>query len=216
MVAEKKRLKGINRRLVTVRLVGITPLILHKWDEKAKQMMRDKQQSGRKVKERALRDPEAEGEAACYRSEDGRCGVPAMAVKSAIVDAAHNDMGFPKTLVRKALFIFPPGRNVVISLENCDDYNSKKKKKGLDYVLEEDMVTVGGSADFRYRPYFYDWAVTTKWELDIDLLQLEDFLILVERAGYGVGLCEWRPQKGGEYGRFRIDTRVSATDAPME
>jgi hypothetical protein len=28
---------------------------------------------------------------------------------------------------------------------------------------------------------------------------------MIERAGFGVGIGEWRPEKDGDYGRFRVD-----------
>lgn len=194
------QLKGIQRKLVTVRLIGESPLIQHKWSEKAKQMMRDKQQAGKKTKDRALKDPKAEGEAAMYRTPDGKPGVLAVSVKAACIEAAHQDLGIAKTMVRKALFIRPLGREVVIPLERATG------KGAVEYSIEEDMVRVGsGTADLRYRPYFYDWAVSTEWEIDAELLQVSDLLSLLERAGFGVGIHEWRPEKGGEYGRFRVD-----------
>ena len=202
-------LKPINKRLVTVRLVGISPLIQHRWSEKAKEMMRQKQQEGKKTKERDLKDPEKEGRDAGYYcdKEQKVPGVLAVAIKTAVIEAAHNDLGMPKTLVRKALFIHPMGREVVIPLETA---NGKGK---VEAEICEDMVRVGqGSADLRYRPYFYDWAVVTKWQIDADLLQVEDLLTLLDRAGFGVGIHEWRPEKGGEFGRFAIDRNAKVLD----
>lgn len=197
----KKELKQVVRKLITIRLKGTSPLIHHQWTDKAKEMMRAKQQEGKKTKTRDLKDPKVEGESAMYRTDDGKPGVPAIAIKSAIITAAHNDLGMPRTLVRKALFIRPLGRNVILPLET---YTGKGTVK---YTIEEDMVRVGqGTADMRYRPYFDEWAVTTQWEIDADLLQVDDLLTLIDRAGFGVGICEWRPEKNGEYGRFAIDT----------
>lgn len=231
--AEKQTLKPINRQLVTVRIVGISPLITHKWSEKAKAMMRDKQQTGKKTKARDLRDPEQEGKDATYYTEDGKPGLLAVAIKAAVIEAAHNDLGIPKTLVRKALFIYPMGRDVVIPIEHPTGGPAKKSqaKKALAgvgggddssflsefRVVEEDMVRVGqGTADLRYRPYYYEWAATTQWELDIDQLQVADFLTLLDRAGYGVGVHEWRPEKGGEFGRFKIDDGFKVKVEPVK
>ena len=73
-------------------------------------------------------------------------------------------------------------------------------------VITEDTVRVGqGSADLRYRPYFHEWAVNMEFEIDAELLRLEDLCNLIDRAGFGVGIGEWRPEKGGEYGRFEVD-----------
>ena len=200
MAKAKVVLKGIKKKLVTVRIIGISPLIQHKWDEKAKVMMRDKQQKGKKSKTRELRDPEAEGKAAGYYTEDGKPALYVVALKCAIISAAHVDLGIAKTLLTKGLFVYPMGRDVVVPLEMPDGKGKVKQ------VIEEDMVRVGaGAADLRYRPYYYEWAATTKWEIDSELLQVDDFLTLVDRAGFGVGIHEWRPEKRGEFGRFKVD-----------
>ena len=210
MAKVKQDLQPIKRRLVTVRIIGLSPLIQHKWPEKAKQMMRDKQQAGKKTKTRELRDPKEEGKNAGYYTEDGKPGLLAVAVKSAVISAAHTDLGFAKTLIRKALFIYPMGRDVVIPLETPSGKGKVKQ------VIEEDMVRVGqGSADMRYRPYYYEWAATTKWEIDTDLLQVSDLLTLLDRAGFGVGIHEWRPENGGDFGRFKIDESHKVTEETL-
>jgi len=189
-------LKPIQRKYITVRIVGTTPLIQHQWSEKAKRQMREKH-GGKKTKDRDVRDPEREGEDATYRTEKGKYGIPILAVKSAIISAAHKDLGIEKTLVKKSVFVYGAGMgNGVLAME-CDKP-----------VIVEDNVRVGmGSADLRYRPYFYKWALTFEAELDIELLSTETFLNLLDRAGFGVGIGEWRPEKGGEFGRFQLDSK---------
>jgi len=191
-------LKPIARAKMTFGIRGTSPIIMHQWSEKAKAMMRDKQQAGKKTRERELRKPVEEAMAATYRTEDGDVGIPAMAFKSAILTAAHKDIGIEKTLVRKALFLICKDPGLVLAFTECDEP-----------IVREDMVRVGmGAADLRYRPEFRNWKCVVELEIDAELLQDADVLALVGRAGFGVGLCEWRPEKGGEFGRFEIDPDV--------
>ena len=75
-----------------------------------------------------------------------------------------------------------------------------------DPIMREDIVRVGaGSTDLRYRPEFAEWAMVLTLEYDSKALTQEAILNLIDRAGVGVGLGEWRPEKGGEYGRFEVD-----------
>jgi hypothetical protein len=123
-----------------------------------------------------------------------------MAIKGAIINAAHKDIGIEKTLVRKSLFLVCADSRMVLEMD-CDEP-----------VIKEDPVRVGqGSADLRYRPYFYRWAVDLTFEIDAGLLQVEDLLNLIDRAGFGVGVGEWRPEKGGEFGRFQVDRTCPIT-----
>jgi hypothetical protein len=68
-----------------------------------------------------------------------------------------------------------------------------------------------GAADLRYRPEFRNWKCVVELEIDAELLQAGDVLALIGRAGFGVGLCEWRPEKGGEFGRYEVDPDVPVT-----
>jgi hypothetical protein len=186
------KLTPIRKMLVGLRIVGTTPLIQHRWGTKALQMIRDKQ-GGKKTKVREVRDPEFEGREAMYVTADGKSGVPAMALKSAIIGAAHKDIGIEKTLVRKGLFL-KSGPDMILPME-CSEPQ-----------IREDPVRVGqGSADLRYRPFFEQWAVVIECVIDADLLQVSDLVNLIDRAGFGVGIGEMRPEKGGEYGRFEVD-----------
>ena len=193
-------LKPIARRRMTFGIRGTSPLIMHQWSEKAKREMRDKQQEGKKTKTREKRDPAKEAIAATYTTKSGQIGIPGMAFKSALVTAAHKDIGIEKTLVRKALFLITDDPDKVLPIE------------GSKPTVREDMVRVGmGSADLRYRPEFVKWTCLVELEVDSELLQRDDVLALVDRAGFGVGICEWRPEKGGEFGRFEIDPDVAVT-----
>lgn len=184
-------LKEINIQGFTVVIVGTSPLIVHKWSEKAKTMMRDKG-AGKKTKDRSARDPAADAKDATYFTAGGEYAIPVLALKSAIITAAHKDIGIEKTLVRKALFL-RSGSDMMLPME-CSEP-----------IIREDCVRVGmGSADLRYRPQFDKWSVHVSLEFDADLLQPTDIVNLFDRAGFGVGICEWRPEKGGEFGRFRV------------
>lgn len=187
------RLKPIKRQRVSFTIRGLSPLIQHKWAEKALREIREKK-GGKKTRDRTPTDPEAEFKAAAYHTEDGRYGIPLLAFKASLISAAHKDLGIEKTLVRKALFIPSEDAGGVLPMDVEDP------------IMREDCVRVGqGGTDLRYRPEFREWSVEIRAEIDADLLTVEDLITLVNRAGFGVGIGEWRPEKGGENGRFEVD-----------
>lgn len=186
-------LKPIRKMVVEMRIAGVTPLITHKWSEDQLAAIR-KKHDGVKTKNRAVRNREKEGEDAAYRTQDGRYAIPAVALKGALITAAHRDIGIERTLVKKALFLRLTDPYGYIALE-CDPPE-----------IREDVVRVGqGSTDLRYRPMFHRWSCSVTWEVDGELLTEGDLCTLVNRAGFGVGIGDWRPEKGGEFGRFEID-----------
>ncbi len=187
------RLKPIELKETTIRINGITPLITHKWPEKAKKQIRDKK-AGKKTRDREPCDPTAEYESSMHRLSDGSYGFPAHGFKAAMVNAAHKDLGIEKTLVRKSVFIHADDADLV----RIDTPGPK---------MREDTVRVGmGSADLRYRAMFEQWGVNLRITWDADLLTIDALVNLLNRAGFGVGIGEWRPgsQGGGDFGRFEV------------
>jgi len=186
-------MKPVKQEKITLRIKSLSPLIQHKWSEKAIAMIRDKH-AGKKTKTREARKPDQEFKEATYFTDSGDYGLPAMSIKASMVTAAHKDIGIEKTLLKKSLFL------------HCSDSNMILKLDTDDPVMREDCVRVGaGSADLRYRPEFKTWGCQVSFTFDAEMLQIEDIINLVNRAGFGCGVGEWRPEKGGEFGRFQVD-----------
>jgi hypothetical protein len=183
----------ISRIKIAVR--GISPLITHAWSEKAKKHIRDKQGMRAKTAKEP-KDPVADFEAAKYKARvDGKeiDVIPSLAFKNAIVSAARFSDGVKMTVLRGALFI---ERDVLpLEYKEC--------------VMREDMVRVGmGTADLRYRPEYRDWRVVLPIQFNSDVISAEQIANLVTRAGFGVGVFEWRPEKDGQFGRFEVEGTV--------
>jgi len=190
--AQEVKLTPVNMQVFSMTIEGISPLIQHSWNDKVKKILLEKKQ-GKKTKNRAPCDPEQEFRDATYVIKKGVYGMPVSALKSCLINAAHKDLGIEKTLVRKAVFI------------RCVNPDGLLPMQCSDPVMREDCVRLtGNSTDLRYRPEFKEWRVTMEIEHDADLLKPQEIMNLFTRAGFGVGLLEWRPEKGGEYGRFQV------------
>lgn len=186
-------LKEMNLKRMTFTLESTSPLIQHKWSEKAKKQLRDKGQKTATTKNREARNPEKEAHDATHFTADGKYGIPLMAFKASMIGAAHKDIGLEKTLLRKSVFFECSDPEMVVEIETPEP------------IIREDMVRVGaGSADIRYRPEFRKWKAKISCVFDNDLIAAEDILNLANRAGFGIGLLEWRPEKGGDYGRYKV------------
>lgn len=195
-MSEVVKLDPIKVKTIQVSIRGISPLISHQFSEKARKQMRDKK-LGQKVKNREVADPESELEAATYRLSDGSFGVPATAIKNAMTEAAHKDLGIPRTVLRRGLFIIaddtPTGGVPLVRLRTTER------------IMREDVVRVGmGSSDLRWRPEFPKWELDLRIQYDTEWLQVETIVGLLQRAGFGIGIGEWRPERDGDFGRFEI------------
>lgn len=79
-------IEGLKIERMLVEVEGESPLIMHRWSDKAKRMMWDKQQKAA-PKGKEIRNPQQEVEDALYRDEAGHPAMPSTAFKSAMVEA---------------------------------------------------------------------------------------------------------------------------------
>lgn len=176
----------MDRRQIEITLIGDSPLICHKWSDKAKQMMLDKQMK-KASKGKEAKDPEQDYRDSLYHLDDGGYGFPAVAFKSAAVGACRF-AEMKMTEARGAFHVV----GEMIPLEG-------------EPRMREDMVRVGmGTADIRYRGEFPEWRCTLSVVYNANAISPEQIVNLFNVAGFGVGVGEWRPEKDGSYGRFHV------------
>ena len=85
---------------VNVTLIGDTPLIVHRWSEKAKKQMLDKQMKKASPGKEA-KDPERDFRDSLYVLEDGRFGFPIIGFKAAAVTACTSIGSMTKVAARR-------------------------------------------------------------------------------------------------------------------
>lgn len=61
-------------------------------------------------------------------------------------------------------------------------------------------------SDIRFRPEFRGWSLQADLVFAPDLLEEQRLRELICLAGCHVGLGDWRPSRGGEFGRFRLSS----------
>jgi hypothetical protein len=184
----------IGAETIHVPIVGTTPLIVHRFSEKAKRQMLDAMQGRKSPKE--AKDPQVEYEAAFYRLADGSYGFPSIAFKQSTVGGARFYSQVTMTALKQ--FLFFKG-------EVGDDGRSLTRIEG-EPELREDTVGVGrGGTDLRYRPMFREWGAVLEVTYVTSMVTRSSVLSLIDAGGMGVGVGEWRPEKDGDFGTYRID-----------
>lgn len=205
--------------------IGGKDIILHRFGGKSKLDILTKQLKKGLVAVRSVRDPKEEFEQSLYivtpgkfkfkndgiQDEfcrefykkndigigevkfDGSVGFPVSGIRKSILTAT-TDLGFN---VSKAFL----NRNLRISGTHQTMTEIKYKKM----FMREDVVRLGGqgrSFDLRFRPMMTDWSMEIVVQFDRDLLGMETILNLLIRAGFSVGLGDWRPECSGNFGRY--------------
>ncbi len=187
---------------VEIGIEGISPLLMHAWSKKALRML-EMTPAERKKQPKEKRTPEATAKECAYYTDDGSYGLPLVAFKAALINVAHKDEGIEKTLVRKSVFIPSTDSNMCVPLSFDKE----------PYVRTDTVRVGAGSTDLRYRLCFESWRATFQLCIDTSRLSVQDVVILANKAGFSTGIGDWRPEKGGEMGRFRVDTSVPVTES---
>jgi hypothetical protein len=202
-MAEKDKTKaefGIQSIEVTLRGRKGSPLVIHAFAEKAKQEIRDKQQKkAKKAKEE--RHPEEEFKAARYLDSEGRECAPITAIKKSLISAATAFDDLTKVGLRQAIFvdsIASPG-SPLVPIEKHDGTPAVG-------VMREDAVTIGiNTRGLAYRPEYAEWQLRVRIEFNPRIVSEEQLLALISQAGWGVGICEGRPERSSALGWGRFD-----------
>ena len=192
---ETVELQEIKIKEIEVEIKGLSPLIMHRWSEKAKKQMLDKQM--KKTVKKEVKDPEQDFKDSLYTFEDGKLGFPADAFKQAMIRGAKQ-LGLVMVDMRTGFFVH-------------GEYSTKDDRELVPMNGElsprEDMVRLNGTtSDIRFRGQVSNWTSTLHISYNAGVVSADQIINMLNAAGYGVGVGEWRPEKNGMFGRFTVAT----------
>lgn len=194
--ASEKRIElpSLKLQIASITLIGESPLMVNNFAEKAKIEMMEKQTKTARGP-RAERNVQAEVQAALYKLPDGSYGIPASGIKNCAVSACRFVEGVPMTRAKGSFFIIEDAAGLV-------------RIKAKKYEVDERPVAVGTFGNkkkmIRFRPVFNEWSCTFKVKFNPDIISAAQLVNLFNHAGFSVGLCEYRPERSGNYGMFRV------------
>ncbi len=200
MASTKKtdvKLPPLEIQRMKVKIRGISPLVMHAFDEKTRQQIEEKQ-TGRAMKGKAAKDVVECFNAARYVHDAKDC-LLAIHIKKAMM-AAADLVDMWKSEVAKALFV----RGSLRAGEYIPILGAKPQ-------MRRDAVRLASKvADLRYRPEYIDWRAEFVVEFNSRAITAEQILNLISVAGFSCGIGENRPSKsGGDWGRFELDMKTS-------
>lgn len=182
-------------RNVTVKVQGIQPLLIHRFTEQSQA-----KKSTRKMLI-AEEEPRDVAKRAANIAPDGTFYISAFAIVGALGAAGsnHKMTGSRKTvrhLVPSAVRIANP----TITIDNGDGRPAK------DFEVDSRPVTIPSTKGriMRHRPRFDNWSLTFDLQIDETLLPVEFVHTLLNEAGLAIGIGDFRPEKRGPFGTFRV------------
>lgn len=190
---------------VTVSIAGRSPLLMHA-DTLANPLHPLKKEIAAYTSKRKKTDEDhemiarLEWTAGMYHDDEVGPYIPGRVIKAALIRAATKTKDGPK--VRSGL--------IVLDDKNRLDYKGPRDFDGLwssGKHVDMRSVVVQRARTMRCRPVFPEWGATITIAYDESVLDLDDILRFFDTAGQLVGVGDYRPEKGGDFGRF--DARVA-------
>lgn len=190
----------------TVRLVGVSPYVQHRFSQKAKNQIIAAQMAGsqaRKGKTREAKDFDAVYRSAMYLSREGWCGIPASAFRNAMISACRT-VGFKMTLAKLSLFTEADG------FDAEDGTPLVRIVKGEPIRHTAPARNANGSIDIRVRPMWIEgWEAVLRVRWDAEQFSASDVVNLLARVGMQIGVGEGRPDSrmsaGLGWGLFQVE-----------
>jgi len=182
-------------KTVEVEIRGITPLLVHRFNEQAEQSKKT-----RRV-EVKNRDPRTEATQNAYIDEKTKTFYfNAYAIPASMGNAGANHKA---TGTRKSLrFVVPSA--VRTTSDGITILNGSGPAK--DFEVDSRPVTIPATKGriMRHRPRFDQWGAKFDLVIDDDLLSIEMAHQLLNEAGQSIGIGDFRPEKRGPFGTFRV------------
>ena len=192
-------------RYYRIQLQGLRPLIMHNSVaglDKRSPTNREKDELAKKRgRNRTLQDDarlqELECQTSLWLNRTGRPTIPTAALRACIETAARKLKQGP--LVREGL-----------AIEDVEEF-------AYDTTLGTTVEELGKTVQFttnvviqrnripRTRAKFDDWGVTFVVEADDEVVDESQLRRWLEIAGRRIGIGDWRPERSGDFGRFRVE-----------
>lgn len=197
-------IKPPNMQNVCMRITGTSPYVQARFSQKAIETMVEKHKAGslqaKKKTAKPPRDFNADYENAKHVSTEGWVGIPAPALRNAMISACRL-CGFKMTIGKMSVFVEADGFDAVdgVPLVRID---------GEPNPFQMYTRNTTGVCDIRVRPKWDRWSADVRIRFDADQFTAEDVANLLMRAGMQVGIGEGRPDSresnGLGWGLFEV------------
>ena len=189
-------------RGLTMTVKGLGALLTH---NPASMRPAGKMNKGSKVPE-----PDVEAEGGTYMDDDGRYCIPAAAFRGAIIKASASFKMGRKSGKYFTSHIEMDPANELVPLTDAHG-------KPLNYTIDTRRAVIQRQGILRSRPKFRDWHAEFTFFYDEGIVTeataANVFLDFASDAGRRIGVGDFRPERGGWFGRFEV-TDVAAIPWP--
>ena len=181
-------------KTVQIEIRGITPLLVHRFTEHA-----EKAAKTRRIETTTV-DPRDEATKNAYIAADGSYYFSAFAIPNAMSAAGstHKATGTRRTL----RFVVPSA--IRLTSDTITILNGEGPAKRFEVDSRPVTIPATKGRIMRHRPRFDEWGAKFNLLINDDLLSVEMAHQLLNEAGQSIGIGDFRPEKRGPFGTFRV------------
>lgn len=186
-------------KTVKVTIRGVTPLLQHRFGEAAEINV---QKSTRKMTVQTEETPRQAAGKVSYRNSSGQFYIPGAAFARLLREAGGNHK--LKQSRKSVKFLVPAA--VLVAQDEVPITNGDGVSLVKDFEVDSRPVVIPATKGriMRHRPRFDCWSAAVAIEIDDDILPVEFVHQLMTEGGHKIGIGDFRPEKGGPFGRFRV------------
>jgi hypothetical protein len=188
---------------------GLSPLIVHRFSHKALMQIVDKQ-TGKADEGKQPREPFREFVDSLHIIR----GDP-----DQVIALARDDEAKAMQMLRTYTLGFPAIGIKQAMTTACGLVDLAKTNARMSFHILQELVPIRGQVEMRtdvaridrgntatprFRGEFKEWEMTVPISFETSAMTPERVANLLHRAGYGVGIGEWRPERDGHFGRFEV------------
>lgn len=174
---------------------GTTPLLMHRFAEE-----NELEQTTRTV-HLIKKDPRIAAEKAAYRMANGNLYAPGAGVARCIREAgaAHKQRGSRKSFK----YLIPSAVLVLVDQVPLRDDEGNPLR---NFEVDSRPVVIPSTKGriMCHRPRLDSWNMEFPLEIDDEMIDPDFVHQLVTEGGRKLGICDYRPEKGGHMGRFMV------------
>ena len=181
-------------KTIDVEIRGNTPLLIRRFGEQAEQA-----KATRRVVVDGC-DPRDEATKNAYIAADGTFFFSAFAIPNAMAAAGsnHKMRGSRKTL----RFVVPSA--VRVTTDTITILNGAGPAQNFEVDGRPVTIPATKGRIMRYRPRFDCWGAAFSLAVNDQMLSMEDAQRLLTEAGESIGIGDFRPERRGPFGTFRV------------
>jgi hypothetical protein len=182
-------------RTIEASIEGLAAVLMHRFEEAG-----EVEAEARAIKI-ANATPREKAERTAYRRQDGTLYMPGAAIARLLREAggSHKQTGSRKSLK----YIVPAG---VMILDDEIGLHDASGDPLTEIEVDSRPITIPSTKGriMRHRARIEKWRATFHIEIDETVLGVQTVHQLLEEGGRRIGVLDYRPERGGPFGRFAV------------